>query len=71
MELPILDLNCQKSYPACYKSITATNNSALMVDGVVEGQPTKMLIDSGSAVTILHEDVWKAACAKSCSFGHS
>ena len=49
-----------------YRSITATNNSALIVDGVVEGRPTKMLIDSGSAVTILCEDVWKAACTKPC-----
>ena len=45
-----------------YRSITATNNSTLVVDGFVEGQPTKMLIDSGSAVTILREDIWKAAC---------
>ena len=40
------------------------NNSTLVVDGVVEGWPTKMLIDSGSAVTILREDVWKAASTK-------
>ena len=33
------------------RSISATKNSAIIVDRVVEGQPTK--IDSGSAVTIL------------------
>ena len=49
------------------RSSTATNNSALIVEGVVEGRPIKMLIHSGSAVTILHEDVWKAACAKPCN----
>ena len=37
-----------------YRSSTATNNSALIVEGVVEGRPIKMLIHSGSAVTILH-----------------
>ena len=54
-----------------YRSITATNNSTLVVDGLVEGRLTKMLIDSGSAVTILREDVWKAACNKPCSLDHA
>ncbi len=48
-----------------YRAITATNNSALVIDGFVAGRPTKMLIDSGSAVTILREDVWNAVCTKS------
>ena len=60
--------NCPHPQTGCpgrsYRSITVTSNSALIVDGVVEGRPGKMLIDSGSAVTFLCEDVWKAACTK-------
>ncbi len=48
-----------------YRAITATNNSSLVIDGLVEDRPTTMLIDSGSAVTILRADVWKAASTKS------
>ena len=33
--------------------------SAVVVDGQVEDRPTRLLVDTGSAVTILREDVWK------------
>ena len=31
------------------------------VDGQVEGRRTRLLVDTGSAVTILREDVWQEA----------
>ena len=34
-------------------------NSSLMVTGSIEGECVKMLVDTGSAVTILREDTWK------------
>ncbi len=48
-----------------YRAITATKNSSLVIEGLIEDRPTTMLIDSGSAVTILRADVWKAASTKS------
>ena len=39
----------------------ATNNSTLVVNGLVKGRPTRMLVDSGSAVSILHLDAWRAS----------
>ena len=38
----------------------ATNNSTLVVESTVWGRPTRMLVDSGSAVSILHQDTWRA-----------
>ena len=37
----------------------ATNNSTLVVNGRVKRQPARMLVNSGSAVSILHQDVWR------------
>ena len=37
----------------------ATNNSTLMVNGRVKRRPARMLIDSGSAVSILCQDIWR------------
>lgn len=39
----------------------ATDNSALVVEGSVRGRPTKMLVNFGSAVSILHQDAWRAS----------
>ena len=33
----------------------------LTLQGAVEGHPTVMLVDTGSSVTILHENIWKKA----------
>ena len=41
----------------------ATNNSTLVVDGFIGGRRAKMLVDSGSAVSILHQDVWRECTA--------
>ena len=41
----------------------ATNNSTLVVDGFIGWRPAKMLVDSGSAVSILHQDVWRECTA--------
>ena len=38
---------------------SAAVSSALMVRGIIGGRPTKMLVDSGSAVTLIREDVWE------------
>ena len=38
---------------------SAAVSSALMVRGVIGGRPTKMLVDSGSAVILIREDVWE------------
>ena len=35
--------------------------AAVFVEGCVGMRPTKMLVDTSSAVTILTEDVWKEA----------
>ena len=35
--------------------------AAVFVEGCVGTRPTKMLVDTSSAVTILTEDVWKEA----------
>ena len=39
----------------------ATINFAVLVTGQVAGVLTKMLIDTGSAVTLVREDVWNQA----------
>ena len=44
----------------------ATNNSMLVVDGHVGGRPTHMLIDTGSDVSIVREDVWETICKDDC-----
>ena len=33
----------------------------LTLQGAVEGHPTVMLVDTGSSVRILHENIWKKA----------
>ena len=41
-----------------------TNNSTLVVDGFIGGRRAEMLVDSGSAVSILlHQDVWRECTA--------
>ena len=35
--------------------------AAVLVEGLIGMRPTEMLVDTGSAVTILREDVWKKA----------
>ena len=36
-------------------------SSTLMVTGLIEGECVKTLTDTGSAVTILRENVWRRA----------
>ena len=45
------------------KSVLFTSAVActLTLKGAVEGHPTVMLVDTGSSVTILHENIWKKA----------
>ena len=38
---------------------TAAMSSTVMVTGMVVGRQTRMLVDTGSVVTILREDVWR------------
>ena len=38
---------------------SAAVSSTLMVTGMIEGSHVQMLVDTGSAVTILREDVWR------------
>ena len=38
--------------------------SSLMVDGYIGKRPTQMLVDTGSAVTIIRENVWKEAAGE-------
>ena len=40
-------------------SETAAVGSMVMVTGLVAGRQTRMLVDTGSAVTIVREDVWR------------
>ena len=45
------------------RSTTATNRSSMLViNGYVGNRRTRMLIDTGSDVSILREDIWKAMC---------
>ena len=37
-----------------------TVHSSVIVDGYMEGVPTPMLVDTGSALTLIREDIWKA-----------
>ena len=39
----------------------AAVDSAIMVDGLIDQRPTQMLVDTGSAVTIVREDTWQSA----------
>ena len=43
----------------------ATNNSTIVVDGFIRQRLTKMLIDSGSAVSIMCQDVWRESATTS------
>ena len=46
-----------------YRSTTATNRSTMLViNGYIGNHRTHMLIDTGSDVSILREDIWKAIC---------
>ena len=40
---------------------TSAVANALTLRGTVEGHPTLMLVDTGSSVTLLHENIWKIA----------
>ena len=56
--------NCPKNQPsqpegAKPKSTSSlATDTALSVDGKIEQRPTRMLVDTGSAVTIVREDAW-------------
>ena len=39
-------------------------NSVLFINGAVAGHPTPMLVDTGSGITIVQEDVWQEATTK-------
>lgn len=43
---------------------TSAVSSMLLVEGQIEGQPLKMLVDTGSAVTLVREDVLKGTQLK-------
>ena len=57
--------NCPKRGRSRYSqgrrpaSETAAVGSMVTVTGLVAGRQTKMLVDTGSAVTIVKEDVWR------------
>ena len=40
--------------------------STLLVTGLVAGHRTNMLVDTGSGVTIVREDVWKESRQEEC-----
>ena len=44
---------------------TSAVASTLTLKGFVEGHPVSMLVDTGSSVTLLHENVWKEAVKNS------
>ena len=44
---------------ATYSTSSMATEAAVFVEGLIGTRPTKMLVDTGSAVTILREDVWK------------
>ena len=44
-----------------YKLNSLAAGSSLMVDGYIGKWPTQMLVDTGSAVTIIRENVWREA----------
>ncbi len=43
---------------------TSAVDSAVTVEGIVEERPTRMLVDTGSAVTIVRESVWREATSE-------
>ena len=46
---------------ATHSTSSMATEAAVFVEGLIGMRPTKMLVDTGSAVTILREDVWKEA----------
>ena len=42
-------------------TLSLATDTALSVDGRIEQRPTRMLVDTGSAVTIVREDAWQEA----------
>ena len=50
-----------RSRPSTYKLNSLAAGSSLMVDGYIGKRPTQMLVDTGSAVTIIRENVWREA----------
>ena len=51
--------NCPRLKRTKAKGTVAAVSSTLMVCGYVSGRSTRMLLDTGSAVTLISEDVWK------------
>ena len=43
---------------------TAAVNSVLLINGAVAGHPMPMLVDTGSGITIIREDVWQEVVTK-------
>ena len=48
-------------FPSPFPSGSMATEAAIAVEGCIGKRPTKLLVDTGSAVTILREDVWKEA----------
>ena len=40
---------------------SAAVSSTLMIEGFLDGRVTTLLVDTGSAVTLVREDVWRDA----------
>ena len=51
--------NCPRLKRTKAKGTVAAVSSTLMVCGYVSGRSTRILLDTGSAVTLISEDVWK------------
>ncbi len=51
-------IESMKASPTSLDQIVAATNSAILVRGTLEGRNIDMLVDTGSAVTILRGDVW-------------
>jgi hypothetical protein len=47
-------------------SRSATINSSLYIQGSVAGRSTRMLVNTGSAVSLVREDVWREAHPGAC-----
>ena len=46
------------AFKAHFPSESAAVSAALFIYGYLEGRPTKILVDTGSAVTIIRRDIW-------------
>ena len=45
-------------------ALNATVHQPMIVNGYIDRKPLQMLVDTGSAVTLLREDCWKEAVAR-------